>query len=468
MSRIWAVARHMIAEGIRMKIALVFLLLIGAVVLGLPFSVAGDSSLTEAVQSFMSYGLSATGFLLGLLTVFMSRSLSDELVHRQIFLVMTKPIPRWQYVVGKWLGITVLNALFLTGAGLTIYGMVHYIKRTHPPIDDRFDEAELNNEVLVARHALPTILPNFMQDAELEYDRNVEEGMYTEAPDFKPEAEKNRLAKKHEARWRVVGPGDRRIFEFENVLCDRAFKNTIQIRYKTEVSQYPPDEIFRAVWRFGDPYKGTPVYDAPVRHVVGRFHTIRVPADAVAQDHTLLAHFYNQNPYEGERQFNNIMEFRASDGVEVLFIVGTFEWNLVRLLILMMCKLMFLAAVSVLMVTVFSFPVACLTSFTVYVLAAAGSFLGDALDMASDDFASMFSSVKEFLVQSIIHLYNTLQWIIPDFGRYDAVETFVNGRNVSLLWVLQATTELVLVKSLIILGLAVLFFHRREVAEVSF
>ena len=468
MSRIWAVARQMIAEGIRMKIALVFLLLIGAVVLGLPFSIAGDSSLTGAVQSFMSYGLSAAGFLLGLLTIFMSRSLSDELVHRQIFLVMTKPIPRWQYVVGKWLGITVLNALFLTSSGLTIFGMVHYIKRTHPPIDDRFDVAELNNEVLVARHALPTKLPNFMQDAELEYDRNVEEGMYTDVPDFKPENEKVRLAKKHEARWRVVGPGDRRLFEFENILCDRAHKNTIQIRYKTEVSQYPPDEIFRGVWRFGDPYKGTPVYDAPVRHVIGRFHTIRVPADAVAQDHTLLALFYNQNPYEGERQYNNVMEFRASDGVEVLFIVGSFEWNLVRLLILMMCKLMFLAAVSVLMVTVFSFPVACLTSFTVYILAAAGSFLGDALDMASDDFATMFSSVKEFLVQSIMHLYNLLQWIIPDFGRYDAVETFVNGRNVSLVWVLQATTELVLVKSLIILGLAVLFFHRREVAELSF
>lgn len=468
MSRIWAVARQMIAEGIRMKIALVFLLLIGALILGLPFSDSADSSLTHAVQRFMSYGLSATGFLLGMLTIFMSRSLSDELVNRQIFLVMTKPIPRWQYVVGKWLGITVLNAAFLTCSGLTIYGMVYYIKQTHPPIDERFDEAELTNEVLVARHALPTKLPNFMQDAELEFDRNVEEGMYTDAPNFKPDKEKARLAKKYEARWRVVGPGDRRIFEFENVLCDRSHKNTIQIRYKTEVSQYPPDEIFRAVWRFGDPYKGTPVYDAPVRHVVGRFHTIRVPADAVAEDHTLLANFYNQNPFEGERQFNNVMEFRAADGVEVLFIVGSFEWNLARLLILMLCKLVFLAAVSVLMVTLFSFPVACLTAFTVYILAAAGSFLNDALDFASDDYASMFSSVKEFFLQSIIHLYNMLQWIIPDFGRYDAVETFVNGRNVSLVWVLQAIAELVLVKSLIILGLAVLFFYRREIAEVSF
>jgi len=75
-STIWAVARQMIAEGIRMKIALVFLVLLGLVVLGLPFSIRGDSSLTGAVQSFMSYGLNATGVLLGMLTIFMSRSLS--------------------------------------------------------------------------------------------------------------------------------------------------------------------------------------------------------------------------------------------------------------------------------------------------------------------------------------------------------------------------------------------------------
>ena len=89
-------------------------------------------------------------------------------------------------------------------------------------------------------------------------------------------------------------------------------------------------------------------------------------------------------------------------------------------------------------------------------------------EVITTESASMFSSAKEFLVQSIIHLYNMLQWIIPNFARYDAVETLVNGRNVSLVWVLQAITELVLLKSLIILGLAVLFFHRREVAEVSF
>ena len=138
-----------------------------------------------------------------------------------------------------------------------------------------------------------------------------------------------------------------------------------------------------------------------------------------------------------------------------------------RLLVLMMCKLIFLAAVAVLMTTVFSYPVACLTSFTVYVLAGARAFLEEALDFASHDLASMFSSVKEFLVQSTTYLFTMIHWVVPDFGYYNAVEDLVSGRNVSLVWVLQGIAELVLLKAVIILGLAIVLFYRREVAEVS-
>ena len=467
MTTIWAIARHMIAEGIRMKLALVFLVLIGLVVLGLPFSISGDSSLTGAVQSFMSYGLSATGLLLGMLTIFMSRSLADELVQHQIFLVMTKPVPRWQYVLGKWLGMTILNAAFLSCSGLTIYGMVHYIKCTHPPIDDRYDQAALDSEVLVARHAVRCTLPDFTRPAEKEFEQNLEEGLYDHTPGFDPAAEKARLASKHEARWRVVGPLQMRVFEFENVLCDRSPGSQIQIRYKTDVSEFAPDEIFRAFWVFGDPLKGAHQVRQAVRQVVGRYHTVNVPADSVADDHTLTAYFYNENPFQGEPQYNNVMEFRRSNEVEVLFTVGSFAWNLVRLHILVLCKLIFLAAVALLMTTVFSFPVACLASFTIYVLAGARSFIEDALDFSSDDFATMFTSLKEFCLQSVMHIYNIIHWFIPDFAKCDAVESLVNGRNVSLVWVLQAVFWLVLVKTVIVLGLAILLFHRREVAEVS-
>ncbi len=450
-----------------MKLALVFLVLLGMVVLGLPFSISGDSSLTGAVQSFMSYGLSATGLLLALLTVFLSRSVADELVQRQIYLVMTKPVARWQYILGKWLGVTLLNASFLVCSGLTIYVMVHYIKATHPPIDDRYDEAELNNEVLVSRHALNCVLPDFASPAKLEFQRNIEQGLYDNMPGFDPVVEKVRLAKKYEAYWRVVGPAEMRVFEFRNVLCDRSPDKVVHIRYKADVSEFPRDEIFRCLWRVGDPSKGTPVSNIPVRHVIRRFHSIPVPADRVAPDHTLTAYFYNSNPYRGEPQFDNIIDFRKANEVQVLFVVGSFEWNLVRLLILMQCKLMFLAAVAFLMTTAFSFPVACLASFTVYVLAGMRSFIESSLDWSSDDYSMMFTSVTEFLLHSIMYLFHMLQWVIPDFAKYDAVETFVNGRNVSLVWVLQAVLWLVVVKTVIVLGAAILLFHRREVAEIS-
>lgn len=467
MGQIWAVARQMIAEGIRMKIALVFVVLIGLVVLGLPFSITGDSSLTGAVQSFMSYGFTATTILLSMLTIFLSRSVSDEIVNRQIFLVLTKPLARSHYILGKWLGITVLNAVFLTASGLIIYGMVHYIKATHPPLDQYFDEAELTNEILVARHSIPYQPPDFSREAEMEFERNLEEGLYDDLPNFDKDEEIASLLRKHNARWRVVPPNNARMFEFKNVLVDRSRSNYVQLRYKTNVSRYPPDEIFRARWVFGDPFKDAVERDVPVRHRIDRWHTVRVPADVVANDNTLTVRFYNQNPYVDERQFENIFEFRKSDPTTIMFIVGSFEGNMVRLLALILCKLMFLGAVAILMTTVFSFPVACLASFTVYIMAAGQNFIIEGLDQLSTDTAGAFDSIQEVLLRAVFYLLTLVRYVLPDFARYDAVDSFVNGHNVGLVWVLQAVIEVGLLKTGILLGLAVLLFQRREIAEVS-
>lgn len=468
MNQIWAVARHTVAEAIRMKMAVVFLLLLGIVVLGLPFSIRGDSSLTGAVQSFMMYALSATALLLSLLTVFMSRTVSDEFQNKQILMIAVKPLPRWRYIAGKWLGISLVNITFLVLSGATTYGMVQYIRSSHPPIDELYDKSELENQVLVARHARKVRPPDFRKEAEAEFQRNLEQGIYVNNPNFDPVKERERLAVKYEARWRVIGPLEMRNFQFDNLLVDRSPGKEIQLRYKTQVSNYPPDEIFRAVWKFGDPLKGAVSYGTPVRHVVGRYHTIRVPADSVAPDQTLSVTFLNENPFEGEQQYRNVLEIRSEDELEVLFGVGSFIGNFVRLLILMGCKLLFLAAVAVLMTTILSFPVACLTTFTVYVLCAARSFLNDALDWAKPTQSGMFDSVQIFLVHLIGQAYTAIGWVLPDFSYYDAVEDFVNGRNVSLAWVLQGVTELVLLKTAIVLGIAMLLYYRREVAELSF
>lgn len=508
-TRVGAIALHTVSEGLRMRIALVFLALMGLCVLGLPFTIRGDSSLTGAVQSYMSYSFSAVGFLLGILTIFQARSISDELVHKQIMTLMTKPVSRWQYVLGKWLGISMFNFAFLVFAGVTVYGMVHYLQATHPPIEDRFsstnvgagdvqtafnsDERRLQTEVLVARHSTRMILPDFTGPAERELQQRLETGFYDNAVTFNMEEERERLRDKEEARWRNVPPLDTRRLDFANVLCDRSPDSEIQLRYKAEISGYVPDEILRALWVFGDREKNARIYTAFTRHMDGRFHTIRVPADCVAEDYTLSVLFVNRNPYSDPRYFQETeapfpcgVRFSPAKPIEVLFVVGSFEGNLVRLLTLMMCKLMFLAAVGVLATCVFSFPVACLAAFMVFTLAGTRSFIDQSFDQASDDHATVMSALSEvvkgisagemtavskglqaFVVESAEEVLRGLFYVIPDFSYYDAVETLVDGRNVSLVWVLQGIGELAVLQTTLVLGLAMILFHRREVAEVS-
>lgn len=519
------VALHVIAEGLRMKIALVFLALTAFVVLALPFSIEGDGSLTGAVQSYLSFSLSFTGFFLGVLTVFLARTISDELVHRQSFMLFSKPLARWQYILGKWLGMAMFNVVFLAFGFVCIYGMMHYIIKTKKPVEDSYepgltptskvdleqlarkraiietpdartespDRRRLYAEVLVARHSTMFELPDFSRPAEAEFNERMQQGFYNNlTTPVNREQELARLREKYEAQWRIVPPLGQRTFTFSNILCDRSPSNSIQIRYKAEVIDYPPDEVFRSTWQVGDPDRGATPYLLFPRHVVGRFQSLKVPADCVGRDGSLTVQFQNINPYANpewfenpEPLFYNTLDI-TRDGIKCLFIVGSFEGNLLRLYVLMLCKLLFLGAVAVLMTSQFSFPVATLASFVVYALAGLRAFMLESLDLMHTSPHSIWTLLGQFFDPlfggewgraseafqplAIALLNGVLQGvfkIIPDFNYFDGVETLVNGENVSLVWVLQGIGELVLLQTSVMLGLATVLFYRREIAEVS-
>ena len=120
--RIAAVARTTVAEGLRAKVASGFALLI---LVSLPvfyFAAEGDGTIKGQVQMFMIYSLGLTSFLLSLLTIFFScRSLSVEVASRQIYSIVSKPIPRWQILAGKWVGIMSVNVVLLGIACVAAY-----------------------------------------------------------------------------------------------------------------------------------------------------------------------------------------------------------------------------------------------------------------------------------------------------------------------------------------------------------
>ncbi|HQA00436.1 MAG TPA: hypothetical protein PLT93_20065, partial [Phycisphaerae bacterium] len=148
MYRIWAVARHMIAESIRQKIALVGIFLVVLMVTVLPLVTEGDGlTLTSRVQSFLAYSMGGIGAVLSVVTVFLScLAITDEIVNKRIYTIATKPIPLWQFFVGKWLGIGVLNAALLLFCFVAILVGTWLLSKTQTTVQG--DQEMLEFEVL--------------------------------------------------------------------------------------------------------------------------------------------------------------------------------------------------------------------------------------------------------------------------------------------------------------------------------
>lgn len=144
------VARTMIEEALRMRVAVVIIItyLVGLSLM--PMILGSEDRVTYMVQRFLVYASGLIIFSLGLLTVLLGAySVSRELSTRQVQMTLTKPLARWQYLLGKWLGIMLLNAVLVGVAGVAIYGFAGAIA-SNPELD-RLDRYKVEREVLTAR-----------------------------------------------------------------------------------------------------------------------------------------------------------------------------------------------------------------------------------------------------------------------------------------------------------------------------
>ncbi|MGB0768111.1 MAG: ABC transporter permease [Phycisphaeraceae bacterium] len=146
------VARTMLEESLRMGVALIFIVFLLALLPILPLVFGSEDRVTYMVQRFLTYSTVIVFILLGLMTVLLSaRSVSLEIASRQAHMTLTKPLGRSQYLMGKWLGIVLLNAVLVSVAGVAIYGFTMGIAR-NPALND-LDRYAVDREVLTARVA---------------------------------------------------------------------------------------------------------------------------------------------------------------------------------------------------------------------------------------------------------------------------------------------------------------------------
>ncbi len=455
MLRVWAVAKTTIRQALRMKVALVFILLLLILLPLLGLTATGDGTLKGRLQTFVSYGLSLTSLLLCLLTIIASiYTITSDIEQRQIYTVVTKPIRRYQLLLGKVLGVITLDVALLALFAALIYTVTLFLPRLlgSPP----GEIAQARNEFYTARTNLKPPAEDVAKEVEELYSRLEKEDQLEAAfPGLSRPAIIQQLTTRQRLEKQAASPGQMIGWEFTNVRPADP-NQYIFIRFKYDVSSTPTNDQVQAQWRVGDmrplpsgEQPKTRVYMIETKDSVRKFHEIAVPADAVAADGYLGVAFGNW-PIN-----DTVVIFPLEDGLELLYKVGGFEGNFLRGCLLILCRLVFLACLGTLAASFLSFPVALLFCLVVFLTGTVSGFVLESFDLLSAGVGQIYMHTVRILVQ-----------LLPQFDRENPTNFLVQGRQMS--WALLGRVALVMVgiKALLLLVIGLVIFSVRELAKV--
>ena len=450
MHSIRAVAINTIKQALRMKVAVVFTILLLVLLPVLGFTATGDETLKGRLQTFVSYALSLTSFLLSLLTIIVSiYTLTSDIEQRQIFTVITKPIRRYQLILGKLLGVIVLDVILLCLFSAVIYTITIYTPKFTKPSEEELIEAK--NGFFTARASLNVPVEDVTKEVTDRYNELYSKG---ELPENVPRDEIiAQLTQQAQLARRAAGVGDPLLWEFKNV---KPMSENIFIKFKYDVSANPPDSQVWGRWAVGD-YQSfkyntqskTPIYDEIHKHSVRDFHEIEVPGEVVPEHGHLAVAFRNE-------QLNRVVIIFPPDGLEILYKADSFTNNFIRTVLLILFRLIFLACLGVLASSFLSFPVAILFCFVIFFTASFSGFVLESFDFLSESIGAVYSYSLKWVIR-----------LLPEFDKYNPSKFLVPARL--LTWSLLAKCALLMVciKAFLILIFSLIIFRYREIARIT-
>jgi hypothetical protein len=455
MYSIWAVATNTIKQALRMKIAAVFIVLLLILLPVMGVTATGDGTIKGRLQTFVSYGLSLTSFLLCLLTIIVSiYSLTSDLQQRQIYTVITKPVRRFQLLLGKLLGVILLDVALLTLFSAIIYAITIYIPKFSKATEDQC--IELNNEFFTARAGLTPAQADVTQEVLKVYKELEKGGQLGELfPNRSRQEIIAQLTTQKKLEKQAAAVGQYLLWEFHNVRPLDPNKSLF-IRFKYDVSVTPLDSQVYSQWLAGD-YRQvkygtkieTRIYSFERKDTVRTFHEIEVPADSVAQDGYLAVGFLNV-PLN-----DTVVIFPLEDGLEVLYKADTFTANFLRAALLILCRLIFLACLGILSATFLSFPVAILFCLVFFLTASFSGFVIESFDSLEGS----LSSVYAYTLKPVIRF-------LPQFDKFNPANFLVPGRLLSWSSVGRVAGLMVCIRAPLLLLLGLLIFSFKEIAKI--
>ncbi|MGB2809328.1 MAG: hypothetical protein WBC22_16420 [Sedimentisphaerales bacterium] len=445
MRSIWAVAANTIKQALRMKIAAVFIVLLIVLLPVMGLSMTGDGTLMGRLQTFVSYSLSLTNLLLCLLTIIVTiYTLTSDIQQRQIYSVITKPIRRYQLLLGKLLGVVLLNTALLALFSAIIYAITIYTPKFS--VVDQADLIQVENEFFTARAALVPPEVDVTNEVLDTYEKLKRGGQLP--PDVSRSKFIDGLTKRKQLEKRAAVVGQQLVWEFHNVkVLDP--NETLFIRYKYDVSINPPDSQVYSRWDVGDSRQYPAEFATFLRKdPIRTFRELEFPAHLIAEDGYLAIRFLNV-------PLNDTTVMFPPDGLEVLYKADTFTTNFIRVVLLILFRLIFLASLSLLASTFLSFPVAILLSLCIYFTATFSGFCLESFDYLGEN----LNWVYFYTVRPIVLL-------LPQFDKFNPAKFIVPARLLSWPLLAKVAGLMVCIKAFLLLLLAALIFKFREIAKI--
>jgi hypothetical protein len=472
MRRIFSIARLTVANAVRMKIAIIIIVFLCILIPSLPFVLKTDDTQLGHVQITLTYALGMVFFLLSVMTVFIgAASVSNELAGGQMQLLGTKPVSRWQVLLGKWFGIMFINFVLIIFLGGVTFGLARFIGRASKGSEK--DQFLLQNTVFTARVSIKPESPEGVDRAvEEEYATRVKENRIDNAfrnPDGTiKEKEYKELLKEQELKRRgVVASGTEQVWYFKGIKVSQDKNSIITLRYKAQSIETRVDRLFRGGWYFGGVYERgggkKPIENwgyIPVEEIEGSFHEIPVPAYVVKPDGTLDAKFANDTISDDGKKRGISVSFNPDDGIELLYERSGFLTNYIRYFFLIMAILGFMAMLSVVSSSFLSFPVAALFTFSIvlnsYGLAAFKEFAYSKNPMESETASVVVGKTAAKAVHFVISN------VMPDLSKYSMLNKLNSGRYIPTALVVQSILVLVVLFGGAIYTLGCVIFTHKE------
>jgi ABC-type transport system involved in multi-copper enzyme maturation permease subunit len=481
---ICGIARTLINEAICMKVPLIFLVLLALFIPILPLVIDPHDFLKYRIQTFLTASMIVVSLMLSLLTIFLAvGTISYEVSQRQIFLTMSKPVGRAQYLLGKWVGIAALNLLLVAVCGVAIYNFTRLLANSTPR--DAQDKQHVDQQILVARVSQK---PNAVSDVQMEnlyLDRLAQ--LRVENPDRygqtdDPESDLSPTLRKQIqraviSRWYSLGPRSTNTYVFKGLGEATRIGETIQLRLKPKATSTTADGFVHLRLRVNSrPYPIPPLAD-------DNYHVFDIDSRQVDPFGKLELQI--RNAVMNNRNQPSI-SFNAKDGIEVFYKVDSFEANLIRSMAILWLRLIFLAMLGLAAGSFLTFPVACLLCAMIYVTAASSGFITESLEsyaaFPKDDLPwfQRIVGVPELVISNIADgkwwdgfkviirlLGSSFMMLIPSFARYNPTPLLSDGRLVSNNMLAYAALWIGVVWTGVVALIGYVIFRTRELARIT-